>query len=126
MYCSYRKIFPSLWVQILTRVGSMFLSKFLIQKHSIIQIFLIKHLFRNQMHSNALSFYRQNRSQNVLCRSKFFIQSENLTAFSASSNTFVPAQKNILLNPNHTFVRRKIYVTATKEGLDQPKTFWDL
>ena len=34
----------------------------------------------------------------------FLIQPKNLTAFSASSKTFVPAQKPILLNANHLFV----------------------
>ena len=45
-------------------------------------------------------------------------QSKILTAFSASSKTFVLAQKSILLNANHLFVRQK--------NLDQHKTFWDL
>ena len=40
-------------------------------------------------------------------------QPKNLTAFSASSKTFVPAQKPILLNANHLFVRHKMFVTAT-------------
>ena len=31
-------------------------------------------------------------------------QPKNLTAFSASSKSFVPAQKTILLNANHLFV----------------------
>ena len=38
---------------------------------------------------------------------------KNLTAFSASSKTFVLAQKPILLNANHLFVWHKIFVTAT-------------
>jgi hypothetical protein len=38
---------------------------------------------------------------------------KNLTAFSASSKPFVPAQKPILLNANHLFVWHKIFVTAT-------------
>ena len=33
----------------------------------------------------------------------FLSQPKNLTAFSASSKTFVPAQKIILLNANHLF-----------------------
>jgi hypothetical protein len=33
----------------------------------------------------------------------FLSQPKNLTAFSASSKTFVPAQKPILLNANHFF-----------------------
>ena len=41
---------------------------------------------------------------------------------SASSKTFVPAQKPILLNANHLFVWHKIFVTATicklRKGLD--------
>ena len=47
---------------------------------------------------------------------------------SASSKTFVPAQKPILLNANHLFVWHKMFVTATflvwhkKFG----PTFWDL
>ena len=43
----------------------------------------------------------------------FLSQSKNLTAFSASSKTFVPAQKPILLNANHLFVWHKMLVTAT-------------
>ena len=34
----------------------------------------------------------------------FLGQPKNLTAFSASSKSFVPAQKPILLNANHLFV----------------------
>ena len=33
----------------------------------------------------------------------FLSQPKNLTAFSASSKTFVPAQKPILLNANHVW-----------------------
>ena len=44
---------------------------------------------------------------NILCQPK------NLTAFSASSKTFVPAQKLILLNANHLFVWHNMFVTAT-------------
>jgi hypothetical protein len=40
-------------------------------------------------------------------------QSKNLTAFSGSSKTFVPAQKPILLNANHLFVWHKMFVTGT-------------
>ena len=40
-------------------------------------------------------------------------QPKNLTAFSASSKTFMLAQKPILLNANHLFVWHKIFVTAT-------------
>ena len=36
--------------------------------------------------------------------SNFLSQPKNVTAFSASSKTFVPAQKPILLNTNHLFV----------------------
>ena len=43
----------------------------------------------------------------------FLSQHKNLTAFSASSKTFVPAQKPILLNANHLFVWHKMFVTAT-------------
>jgi hypothetical protein len=43
----------------------------------------------------------------------FFSQPKNLTAFSASSKTFVRAQKPILLNANHLFVWHKIFVTGT-------------
>ena len=65
----------------------------------------------------------------------FLSQLKNLTAFSASSKTFVPAQKPILLNANHLFVWHKMLVTCTmwkkkicagKKKLDQHKTFWDL
>ena len=43
----------------------------------------------------------------------FMSQHKNLTPFSASSKTFVLAQKTILLNANHLFVRYKMFVTAT-------------
>ena len=43
----------------------------------------------------------------------FLSQPKNLTAFSASSKTFVPAQKPILQNANHLFVWHKMFVTAT-------------
>jgi hypothetical protein len=55
-------------------------------------------------HTTALSFYRFQ---------KILIQPNNLTAFSVSSKTFVPAQKPILLNANHLFVWHKMFVTAT-------------
>ena len=41
-------------------------------------------------------------------------QSKNLIAFSASSKTFVPAQKPNLLNGNHLLVRYKIFGIGTK------------
>jgi len=43
----------------------------------------------------------------------FLSQPKNLIAFSASSKTFVPAQKTILLKSNHLFVWHKMFVTAT-------------
>ena len=43
----------------------------------------------------------------------FLSQPKNLTAFSASSKTFVPAQKTILQNANHLFVLHKMFGTAT-------------
>jgi hypothetical protein len=43
----------------------------------------------------------------------FLSQPKSLTAFSASTKTFVPAQKPILLNANHLFVWHKTFVTAT-------------
>ena len=42
-----------------------------------------------------------------------YAQTKNLTAFSASSKTFVPTQKPILLNAKHLFVWHKMFVTAT-------------
>ena len=45
--------------------------------------------------------------------SNFLSQPKNLNAFSASSKTFVPAQKPILLNANHRFVWQKMLVTGT-------------
>ena len=42
----------------------------------------------------------------------FLRQPKNLTAFSASSKTFVLAQKTILLNANHLFVGQKSFVTG--------------
>ena len=52
----------------------------------------------------SLSFYRSQH---------FLSQPKNLTAFSASSKTFVRAQKSILLNSNHLSVWHKMFVTAT-------------
>ena len=43
----------------------------------------------------------------------FLSQPKNLTAFSASSKTFVSAKKPILLNANHLFVWHKMFVTGT-------------
>ena len=55
-------------------------------------------------------------------------QSKNLTTFSASSETFVLAQKPILMNANHLFVWHKMFVTATivNKLLVWHKKFWDL
>ena len=44
---------------------------------------------------------------------KFLSQPKNLTAFRASSKTFAPLHKPILLNANHLFVWHKMFVTAT-------------
>ena len=44
----------------------------------------------------------------------FLRQPKNLTAFSAFSKTFVPAQKPILLNANHLFVLHKLFLTGIK------------
>ena len=55
--------------------------------------------------TNALSFYW---SQNLLCQSKFFEPFQELDCFGASSKTFVPAQKPILLHTNHLFVWHKM------------------
>ena len=46
----------------------------------------------------------------------FWSQPINLTAFSASSKNFVPAQKPILLNANHLFIWHKMFVTVTIQG----------
>ena len=43
----------------------------------------------------------------------FLSQPKNLTAFSASSKTIVPAQKPILLNANHLLFWHKMFVTET-------------
>ena len=43
----------------------------------------------------------------------FLNQHKNLTVFSASSKTFVLAQKSILLSANHLFVWQKMFMTAT-------------
>ena len=43
----------------------------------------------------------------------FLSQPKNLTTISASSKTFMPLQKPILLNANHLFVWHKMFVTAT-------------
>ena len=42
----------------------------------------------------------------------FISQPQNLIAFSASSKTFVPALKPILLNVNHLLVWHKMFVTG--------------
>jgi hypothetical protein len=53
-------------------------------------------------------------SRKMFCAGPNFLsQPKNLTAFSASSKSFVPAQKLILLNANHLFVWHKMFVTAT-------------
>ena len=43
----------------------------------------------------------------------FLSQPKTLSAFAASSKTFVPAQEPILLYANHLFVWHKMFVTAT-------------
>ena len=49
----------------------------------------------------------------MLCAGPNFLrQPKNLTAFGASSKTFVPEQKPILLNANHLFVWRKMFGPA--------------
>ena len=54
-------------------------------------------------------------AQNILgpVKGQGISQPKNLTACSASSKSFVPAQKPILLNTNHLFVWHKMSVTAT-------------
>ena len=50
----------------------------------------------------------------IFCAGPNFLrQPKNLTAFSASTKTFVSTQKPILLNANHLFVWHKMFVTAT-------------
>ena len=50
----------------------------------------------------------------MLCAGPNFLsQSKNLIAFSASSKTFVPPQKPILLNANHLLFWHKMFVTGT-------------
>jgi hypothetical protein len=52
-------------------------------------------------------------SRKMFCATPNFLsQPKNFTAFSASSKTFVPAQKPILLNANHLFVLHKMFVTG--------------
>ena len=49
----------------------------------------------------------------MFCASPNFLSHpKNLTAFSASSKTFVPTQKPILLNANHLFVWHKKFGPA--------------
>ena len=43
----------------------------------------------------------------------FMCQPKNLNAFSASSKTFVPGQKPILLNAKSSFVWHKMFLTGT-------------
>ena len=50
----------------------------------------------------------------IFCAGQNFLtQPKHLTAFSASSKTFVPAQKLILVNANHLLVWHKMFVTGT-------------
>ena len=56
---------------------------------------------------NALSL----SGPKMFCASPNFLSpTKHLTAFSASSKTFVPAQKTILLKANHLFVWHKTLV----------------
>ena len=49
----------------------------------------------------------------MFCTSPNFLsQPKNMTAFSASSETFVLAQKPILMNANHLFVMHKMFGPA--------------
>jgi hypothetical protein len=51
----------------------------------------------------------------MFCAGPYFLrQSKDLFAFSASSKTFVPAQKQNLLNGNQLLVRHKMFGTGTK------------
>ena len=56
----------------------------------------------------------------------FLSQRKNLTAFSASSKTFLPVQKLTLLNANNFFVWHKMFVTATicKEIFGVAQKIW--
>ena len=63
----------------------------------------------------------------MFCASPNFLsQPRNLTAFSASSKTFVLAQKTILLNTNHILFRHKMFVTGTicKQILGLAQKIW--
>ena len=53
----------------------------------------------------------------------FLSQPKTLTAFSASSKTFMPAQKPILLNENHIFVWLKTFGPA-QHILGQGNSLW--
>ena len=57
----------------------------------------------------------------------FLSQTKNSTALSASSKTFVLAQKPILLNANHFYVWHKMFVTATiyKQIFDLAQKNWN-
>ena len=51
----------------------------------------------------------------IFCASPIvLLKPENLTAFSASSKTFVPAQKPNLLNGSYLLVQHKMFGTGTK------------
>ena len=65
----------------------------------------------------------------------FLSHAKNLTAFSASSKTFVPAQKNNFAERKSSFCLAQnfcdrhnmiINVWTGSKNLDQLKTFWDL
>ena len=66
--------------------------------------------------------------------SKFYAKFFDCIYCSVSSKTFMPAQKPILLNANHLFVRHRMFVTAKnvnrflvcQKNLDQPKAFWEI
>ena len=59
-------------------------------------------------------------------------QPKTLTAFSASSKTYVPAQKTILLNANHLFVWHQKFEPAQnilgpikEQGISELKSLWE-
>ena len=63
--------------------------------------------------TRALMPYPFTGSKMFCASPNFFSQSQKMTAFSASSKTFVLVQKPILLNANHLFVWHKMFVTGT-------------
>ena len=81
------------------------------RKKVVQKIILISQMSLVLKNIYALSFYIQ--FPKCFVPVQIFWASQDLTAFSASSETFLQAQKPILLNEYHLVVWPKMFVTAT-------------